>query len=296
MEWIAEIQKAINYIEDHLLEDINFEEVAKNLFISSFEFHRAFGFLTGITPTTYIRNRRLSLAAKEIIETNHKIIDIALKYCYETSESFTKAFTRFHNVSPKNARNNPSKLVMFNPFSIKVTIEGGSMNYKIIDIKDQKFLVCSKSFDNEIVNDLSNHDIPDFWGECEENKILDTMFSLRKEDKNLLYGLCNSTSKKGEKCFDYGIGILLDEDTTSLSLDEIKKLNLEVWKVPSSKYVVFECVGEDPKIIKETWSKFYKEFLPQMGYTAKNAIDYEVYYGSTRPDLFCELYIPIFKK
>ena len=80
MEWIVAIQKAINYIEEHLLEEINYEDVADHVNISSYEFHRAFSFMTGITPTIYIRNRRLSLAAKEIIDTDAKIIDIAFKY------------------------------------------------------------------------------------------------------------------------------------------------------------------------------------------------------------------------
>ena len=79
MEWIVAIQKAITYIEEHIMEEINYEDVAKNVFISSYEFHRAFSFLTGMTANSYIRNRRLSLAGKEIVESDVKITDIALK-------------------------------------------------------------------------------------------------------------------------------------------------------------------------------------------------------------------------
>ena len=86
MEWIAAMQQAITYMEEHLLEEINYEDVAKHVHTSCYEFHRAFSFLTGITANAYIRNRRLSLAAREIVETNASITDIALKYGYETPE------------------------------------------------------------------------------------------------------------------------------------------------------------------------------------------------------------------
>lgn len=104
MEWIAAMQQAITYMEEHLMEEINYEDVAKHVHTSNYEFHRAFSFLTGMTANTYIRNRRLSLAGKEIVENDAKITDIALKYGYETPESFTKAFTRFRGVAPKYAR------------------------------------------------------------------------------------------------------------------------------------------------------------------------------------------------
>jgi len=69
-----------------------------------------------------------------------------------------------------------------------------------------------------------------------------------------------------------------------------------IWNVGSGTYVVFECIGEDGDCISDTWAKFYKEFLPQMGYEAEEATDYEIYYENSRKDLFCELWIPIRKK
>ena len=140
MEWIAAMQEAIAYMEDHLLEEINYEDVARHVHTSSYEFHRTFSCLTGMTANAYIRNRRLSLAGKEIMETDARITDIALKYGYETSESFTKAFTRFHGVSPKTAREEAAKLTLFNPLTIKITVDGGkSMDYKIVQTEQKKF-------------------------------------------------------------------------------------------------------------------------------------------------------------
>ena len=295
MEWITAMQRAITYMEEHLMEEINYEDVAKHVYTSSYEFHRAFSFLTGMTANAYIRNRRLSLAGREIVETDTKIIDIALKYGYETPESFTKAFTRFHGIAPKFAREESAKLVLFNPLVIKITVEGGkSMDYRIVQTKEQKFIALVRSFRNETINDETNHDIPDFWDECHDKNLVEPIRNLRPEGKRDLYGLCSST-KKGEDTFEYGIGVLIDEDTMSFNVDEMKKAGYCIWDVKPGTYVVFDCIGENGDCISDTWSRFYKEFLPQLGYAAEDATDYEIYFEKGRKELFCELWIPVRK-
>ena len=163
MEWIAAMQQAITYMEEHLMEEINYEDVAKHVHTSSYEFHRAFSFLTGMTANTYIRNRRLSLAGREIVETDTKITDIALKYGYETPESFTKAFTRFHGIAPKFAREESAKLLLFNPLVIKITVEGGkSMDYRIVQTEEQKFIAVVRSFSDVRTLDSDKKEIEKF--------------------------------------------------------------------------------------------------------------------------------------
>lgn len=296
MEWIAAMQQAITYMEEHLMEEINYEDVAKRVHTSSYEFHRAFSFLTGMTANAYIRNRRLSLAGREIVETDTKIADIALKYGYETPESFTKAFTRFHGVAPKFARDESAKLVLFNPLVIKITVEGGkSMDYRIVQTEEQKFIALVRSFSNEIINDEENHDIPDFLGECHDKNLVEPIRNLRPEGKRDLYGLCSPT-KEGKDSFEYGIGVLIDGDTSEFDFEEMEKAGYRIWDVKPSTYVVFDCIGEDGDCISKTWSKFYKEFLPQMGYESEEETDYEIYFEKGKSGLFCELWIPVRKK
>lgn len=296
MEWIAAMQQAITYMEEHLMEETNYEDVAKHVHISSYEFHRAFCFLTGMTANAYIRKRRLSLAGREIMETDTKIIDIALKYGYETPESFTKAFTRFHGIAPKFAREESAKLVLFNPLAIKLTVEGGrSMDYRITQTKEQKFLALVRTFRNEIINDEENQEIPDFWEECHQKNLVEPIRSLRPEGKRDLYGLCSPT-KEGESTFEYGIGILIDEETMDFDGDEMQKAGYRIWDVKPGTYVVFDCIGKDGDCISDTWSRFYRELLPQMGYEAESETDYELYYEKGRNNLFCELWIPVRKK
>jgi AraC-like DNA-binding protein len=130
------MQKAINYIEDNLLEDINLEQIAGSIFSSSAHFQRIFSITTGITAGDYIRYRRLSLAGKEMAQSGVngvKAIDVGLKYGYETAESFTKAFMRFHGVTPSAAKKSASSMKYFAPFSININIKGGfNMQRKII--------------------------------------------------------------------------------------------------------------------------------------------------------------------
>lgn len=124
MDWLN-IQKSINYIEDNIFDNLNHDKIAKQMYLSSFHFHRAFSMITGITIGEYIRNRKLSLAGQELFITKAKVIDIASKYGYESPESFTKAFTRFHGVNPSEAKISSANLKFFNPLTININLKGG---------------------------------------------------------------------------------------------------------------------------------------------------------------------------
>ncbi|HCW54498.1 MAG TPA: AraC family transcriptional regulator [Clostridium sp.] len=228
--------------------------------------------------------------------TDSKVIDIAYKYGYETPESFAKAFSRFHGVSPKLARIQGTQLCSFNPLVIKIILEGGkTMNYRIEETKSQKFIARVRAFNNEIMNDETNHDIPDFWSECHVKHLVDEIRNLRKDGQKDLYGLCSPT-KENEKTFDYGIGVLVDENTIDFDENKLISKGFKIWNVPSMTYVVFKCYGENGDCISEMWSRFFKEFLPQSSYEQTENTDYEIYFEQGEPGLFCELWIPVKKR
>lgn len=296
MTWTKMLQQAIDYMEKHLLDDINYEDVARELYISTYEFHRTFSIMTGMTANAYIRNRRLSLAGRELQEEDKKVIDVALKYGYDTPESFTKAFIRFHGVAPKYAKYPGTRLCLFNPLKIKVIMEGGkSMNYRMEEKAGQSFLCLKKAFLNEIINEEGNHDIPDFWDDCIEKKCLKAMEILRPEGKQDFYGLCSPTTESS-KTFDYGIGILMDEETTKIDFEEWEQMGYSIWNTTPQQYVVFECMGKDGECIGEAWNRFFKEFVPQTGYQPTDGTDYELYLDQGKEGLFCELWIPVCKE
>lgn len=293
MDWVKLLQQAIDYMESHLLEKINYEDAAKEVNMSSYNFHRIFSLMAGMTANEYIRSRRLSLAGQEMQMTDNKIIDIAYKYGYETPESFAKAFSRFHGVSPRSARKKGTQLCLFNPLVIKIILEGGkTMNYRIEETGKQRFIAKVRAFNNENINDDSNHEIPDFWDESYENHLVDEIRNMRRNGKKDLYGLCSPT-KENNTTFDYGIGVIIDKDTDIDNEEELIKKGYRIWNVDPGTYVVFKCYGDNGDCISEMWSRFFKEFLPQSEYEQTEDTDYEIYFEKGEPGLFCELWIPI---
>lgn len=134
MDWIQSIQRALNYIEDHLLdEELDNNSVARHSYSSNANFQRTFSIVTGLTIADYIRCRRMTLAGEELAKTDSKIIDAALKYRYDSPESFSKAFTRFHGITPSEARRSSNNLKCFAPIFLKIELRGGfNMNTKMI--------------------------------------------------------------------------------------------------------------------------------------------------------------------
>lgn len=126
------IGDAIQYVEDHITDELTVDMIADHVNISSFYFQKGFAMLCGFTVSEYIRNRRLALAGNDVATSDEKIIDIALKYGYDSPDSFTKAFTRFHGVTPTAARKDKVLLKSFAPLKMKISLEGGYlMDYKI---------------------------------------------------------------------------------------------------------------------------------------------------------------------
>ena len=143
MDWISGIQKAVDYVEAHITEDLDYNKIAKQAYSSPFHFQRIFSILCGYTLGDYIRMRRLTLAGNELASTNEKVLDIAVKYGYDTQESFSRAFTRFHGVSPSQVRNG-ANLKSFSRLFVKLTMDGGHMTDYRIEIQDAFPIVCRK--------------------------------------------------------------------------------------------------------------------------------------------------------
>ena len=165
MEWLTSIRTAIDYMENHLEDNISAQDVADHVYLSPFFLQKGFSLMTGYGIGEYIRNRRLYLAALDLKETKDKVIDIALRYCYETPESFTKAFSRFHGVTPSQVRGGAS-ITTFLPLTITLSIQGGKqMDYKITPMFPFKVIGFQKVFDNE----TAYTEIPKYWDEiCEK--------------------------------------------------------------------------------------------------------------------------------
>lgn len=110
---ILQLQQAICFMEEHILEDTTYADAAKSVHMSAYSFHRVFSFTVGMTANEYIRNRRLSLAAQELQTTGISVLEAALKYGYESPESFSKAFSKFHGSTPRQARHSAIRIYRY---------------------------------------------------------------------------------------------------------------------------------------------------------------------------------------
>jgi len=283
VNYINELKRAIDYIEENLDKNINFEIVAKEVGMSAFYFHRIFSAVIGISPTTYIRNRRLTVAAQEISKNNDNILDIALKYGFESHEAFSRAFKNFHGVVPKLAKANGNELKNYSKVDIDCEFNSIASN-KVLSyrIEDKDNFIVSALFRN--FNLDKKNEIPEFWKEVKEDGTLQKLSD--NYTKNTL-GICIGSQNDFE--YQYGIGREIEE---SEDIDGIKsELRIKVVEIPKCSWVVFKCEGQDEKDINELWTRIYKEFFITTSYKQCMDIDFELY-----NDKDTEIWIPILKK
>lgn len=292
MEWISGIQRAIDYIEQHLTEEIDYEAAAREAYSSSFHFQRVFSILCGFTLGEYVRMRRLSLAANDIIHTDEKIIEIAMKYGYDSPESFTRAFTRFHGVTPSEAKRG-AVVKSFSRLSVKLTLIGGTtMDYRIEKVEALK-IVCKKKQVTKPENATATADISAFWDDCTADGTIKNILGYFPKEPRLkgLLGICFSCDMEANK-FPYGIGV--EYDGRPLADD-----SLEVVEIPENTYAVFACRGKMPESFSDTYKKIVTEFFPQNPrYEYGQGVELEVYPSDDvdNPNYYCEIWIAVKEK
>ena len=278
MDWVRTINDAIEYMEENLTEDIELADISRSVNLSAFHFQRAFTLLTGMSPAEYLRKRRLSQAGAELETGNVKVIDIALKYGFNSPESFTKAFSRFHGVSPTQAQKG-EPIQFMSRYTVRITIEGGSiMEYKIEKWEEMDILVHAKVFHAE----TSENEIPKFWDEYYANE------EYRKIPGYL--GVCAQEKTEGDE-FKYGIGCKASDS------DGVPE-GFEIIHIPEYDWAVFKCVGPSPKAIQDTWDRIYKEWLPVSDYELIPDVDIENYLPGdpSSKDYVSEICIPVKKR
>ena len=283
MNYLNELKRAIDYIEKNLDKDINFEIVAKEVGMSAFYFHRIFSAVIGISPTTYIRNRRLTVAAQEISKNNENILDIALKYGFESHEAFSRAFKSFHGVVPKLAKANGNEFKNYSKADIDCEFNSITsnkvLNFRIEDKDNFRVAALFRNFNLDKKNE-----IPEFWKEVKEDGTLQKISD--NYTKNTL-GICIGTQNFFD--YQYGIGREIEELE---DIDRIKsELKMKVVEIPKCSWVVFKCEGQDEKDINELWTRIYKEFFITTSYKQCMDIDFELY-----DDKDTEIWIPISKE
>ena len=287
MDWITGISKAIDYIEEHITEPTDYARAAKEACSSPFNFQRVFALLCGYTLGDYVRMRRLTLAGEELLSTDAKVIDVALKYGYDSPESFSRAFTRFHGVSPSAVRKGAA-IHSFSRICVKLILTGGSIMEYRIEKKQAAKIICRRREFTKPGDDYTNREIPEFWNECGRDGSIQKLCGYIKDSAQFkgLLGVCFSTEMT-DSGFPYGIGAEYD--------GESDPQDFEIVEIPAYTYAVFTVRGKMPDAFRETYRKICTEFFPQSGYEYGNGVEIEVYPSADvqNHDYTCEIWIAV---
>lgn len=288
MTWLHSLQQTLDTIEEQLDQNLSIEKLAQQAYMSMFHFQRTFSLVLGIGIGEYIRNRRLSVAGQQLAENKLKVIDAALAYGYDSPESFTRAFTKFHGINPSKAAKEPALLRRFLPMKIRISIEGGNM-MKVRIEERSAFTIAGVKWTLNI-NDPANHrQISNHWTVFNRSEkpnkfcaqsIQDPVFSGR------FLGVC--VDNRDQKTFDYWIASALSEGAST---------EFDTLPVKAGLWAVFECVGAMPDAIVKLWKQIYTEYFPVSPYQPKNTIDFEVYPDGdpSSADYRCEVWIAVEK-
>lgn len=298
MDFLNRMTEVIDYIEEHIADDFDLNDVAKIVCCSVYQLGRIFSYVGGISLTEYIRSRRLSLAALELQRGKAKVIDIALKYGYNSPESFARAFREMHGVSPREAYARGVKLRLHPRITFHISIRGDvGMEYRIEERGIIKGVGVVKNFGKVTANKEAEHwtersgDVWKFWDD-----FLDCGENITIRDKYKLYKApfwqmgVNYTDAEGNLILSIGA-----EDAGG-EYPELTK-----FEVPASTWAVFTTRGTlNQKIhpLEALTTRIFSEWFPSSGYEKSMEYEIEIYGpGDTQKDDYVtELWIPVKKK
>lgn len=286
MEWLDCMSNALDYIEANLDGDISIKKVAEIAASSPFHFQRMFSMLTGVTVADYIRKRRLTLSAQELAAAKCKVIDAALKYGYETPESFTKAFRRLHGITPAQAKQPGAELKAFPKLSFHISIIGDKdMDYRIEEKKAFEVAGIVKRISTK--DGINFTEVPAFWRQSMADGSYERV--CRMAGNGSTYGVCLDFA---EDQTEFTYMIAADAPKGELPKGMVKS------KVPAATWAVFTSVGPLPGSIQQVTQRIFSEWFPATGYVHDEAPEIEAYLpgDTSSPEYKCEVWIPVKKK
>ena len=253
-----ELNKITDYIEEHILDKITISELARLIGLNDNALKNVFNCLTGISINEYIRLRRLSLSATDILN-GESITSVSYKYLYNSPSSYNRAFKKFEGITPKDLKNN-KELKLFNKIVFKESIKNYNIDYKIYKNKEFNLHFIAKKVD---YNNRTK-EIPDFWKEVKSK--------YSEFNNNRHYGFLD---KKNEEVSYY---CLLEK-----SFNNSKKINIK-----KCNYFAIKTTSFESNDIIDNINKCIKEYIKSLNYKLLDLPRIEVYNND-----FVEILIPI---
>lgn len=281
MEWIERLNQAINYMEKHLTDQVDYEELGRIAGCSSYHFQRMFSYMAGMPLSEYVRKRKMSLAAVDLQGKEAKIIDVAEKYGYSSPTAFNRAFQAIHGIAPSAVKAEGVSVKSFPPIAFKITIKGAEeMNYRIETKESFRIVGVSVPLEKEIEKNFTV--IPSKWQEVSTNGTLPKLIQMMDAEPMGVLGIstCNE-----EEPWRYYIAVATTKE----------KGEFEEYTVPAATWAIFPGSGTNQSI-QELEKRIVTEWLPTSGYEYANAPDIEVYINPDPEDAKYEVWIPVTKK
>lgn len=281
MEWIDRLNEAINYIEEHLTDAVDYERLGRIAGCSSYHFQRMFTYMAGVPLSEYIRRRKMSLAAVDLREKDAKIIDVAEKYGYQSPTAFNRAFQSVHGIAPSVVKNEGVSVKSFPSVSFKITIKGAEeMNYRIETKESFRIVGVSVPLNKDIEQNFTV--IPSKWQEVSENGTLQKLIGMMDTPPMGVLGVsaCNDTEP-----WRYYIAVSSSQESGGF----------EEYTVPAAVWAVFPGEGANESI-QELERRIVTEWLPTSGYEYGKGPDVEVYISPDPQNAKYEVWIPVVKK
>ncbi|EOR25062.1 AraC family transcriptional regulator [Clostridium sartagoforme AAU1] len=289
MDWINKLNESINYIEENLTGEISYEVISKIAGCSVYNFQRMFSYIADKPLSEYIRNRRLTMAAFELLNNNERIIDISLKYGYESQDAFTRAFKNFHGVLPSKVRNETVQLRSCPKISFQITIKGENhMNYKIEQWPEFKVMGISQKLKTEKAFEVIPKLWEDAWKDGTMQNLLDNFPNYRPSG---FLGIAQGGEWGESEDMEYIIAVTNYVDTAKCEYVPVIE-GMKEFTYPAATWAVFEANGELPGVIQNVYKQFYSEWLPNSGYELDNLPVIECYMQENQQ----EVWIAVVKK
>lgn len=290
MDWLKNLNQAMEYIEENLAEELDLKEAARRAYCSEYHFSRMFSYLAGITLSEYIRRRRLTLAAFELQTNDVRIIDVAMKYGYNSADAFSRAFQALHGMSPSTAKSNGPSIKAYPRMTFQLTVQGGNaMHYRIVEKGPFRIVGIMRRV--PIQFNGVNSEIESMWRSLTPEDIVQLKALSDTEPQGLIQASVNFSEERMEEkgSLDHYVGV-----ATSKECPE-HLTNLEV---SEATWAVFEAVGPFPDTLQNVWGRIYSEWFPSASYELARGP--EILWNESKevssPNFRSEIRIPVIKK